>query len=64
MDTGSLKGKVFKKKMMNENKVYGVGAVALSGYAYFNMAVLSAITGPTLPSLAVVGGLMYGMSQF
>ena len=44
--------------------MYGLGAVGVAGYTYLNMAVLAAITGPTLPSLAVVGGLMYGMSQF
>jgi len=64
-DTASLKGAVFKKKALDEDKVKGLGALGLSMWGYFKLQALSLMVGTSvLPSVAVVGGLMYGLNKF
>ena len=64
MDTlvahGALKGSIFKAKMMNARRVYGLGSLTFAGLAYANMSTLSLMMGPTLPMLGIVGAAVYG----
>lgn len=64
-DTGALGGKIFKKKLMNESKVHGLGYLGLSAFGYMKLTSLSLMMGgPLLPSLAVAGAAMMGLNQF
>lgn len=59
-----LKGKVFKKKMLSEDKVKGLAAVGFSAYGYMKLTALSLMMGPMLPMSAIAASFVYGMSQF
>lgn len=63
-DTGRLGGKVFKRKALNEDRVWGIATLGLGGYLWSKFTCLSLMMGPFLPSVAVAGSLVYGMSRF
>jgi len=49
---------------MSEDKVKGLGAVALSTFGYMKLTTLSLMMGPMLPMSAIAASFVYGMSQF
>lgn len=64
-DTGALSGKIFKKKLLNEQKVHGLAYLGLASYGYLKLTSLSLMLGgPLLPSLVVAGTAMLGLQQF
>lgn len=63
--TSRLNGKVFKKKLMDEDKLKGLVSLSAGIYGYFKLPALSLMLGTSLlPSAAVAGGLLWGVSQF
>lgn len=50
--------------MLNENRVKGLVALGLSGYAWTNFYVLAGVLGSFLPSVAIAGSAVYAMSRF
>ena len=63
-DIGSLKGSVFKKKLMSANRLKGVGSFGLAGFAWANLVPLSLMVGPTLPAVGIACTALYGIIQF
>jgi len=63
-DTGSLGGKVFKKKFMNADKIRGLSMLGLSVFGWMKLPVLTMMMGSSLPMAAITMGAMYGMNQF
>ena len=61
---GALKGSVFKAKLMNAQRMYGLAAWGVAGATYFNMAQLTLMLGPALPTVAIVMSAMYGARAF
>jgi hypothetical protein len=65
-DHGSLKGSVFKRKMMNPNRLKGLGAFVASFYGLMGIkastCVLTPFFGPTIPLAACGIGFLYGMN--
>ena len=61
---GALKGSVFKAKLMSAQKMNGLAAWAFAGATYLNMAKVSMLLGPTLPTIGIVMGAMYGARAF
>ena len=64
VEYGDLKGSVFKAKLMNAQKMNGLAAWAFAGATYFNMAQVSLMLGPTLPTIGIVLSTMYGARAF
>jgi len=63
-DTGRLGGKVFKSKVMNEDRIWGLASLGFGGYLWSKFTCLSLMMGPLIPSVAVAGSLVYGMARF
>ena len=61
---GALKGSVFKAKAMSAQRMNGLAAWAFAGATYFNMAQISLMLGPALPTVAIVMSAMYGARAF
>lgn len=63
-DHGSLQGNVFKRKMLSAQRFKGLGAFGAVFLGCGNFTALSLMMGPAFPSIALAGGVMYGMSCF
>lgn len=64
-DTGALKGKIFKRKALDEKKVRGLGYLGLSAFGYLKLTSLSLMFGSAvLPSVAIAGATMAGLKSF
>lgn len=63
-DHVSLKGKIFKMKVLSPSRVRGIAAFGFSFYAYSNLIAISLMTGPTLPIVAIAASAFYGMRSF
>jgi len=63
-DHGSLKGSIFRAKMMSARRVRGLGGFGLAGMLYANFGALAMMMGPTVPTLSMVGSIMYGIKAF
>lgn len=61
---GSLKGSVFKMKAMSAARINGFAAWAFASATYFNMASISLMVGPALPTFGIVMSAMYGARLF
>ena len=61
---GSLKGSVFRMKALSAQRVNGLAAWAFAGATYFNMAQISLMLGPALPTAGIVFSFMYGARAF
>ncbi len=61
---GSLKGSIFRAKMLSQRRLYGLGSFGLAGFAYMHLSTLSMMLGPVAPVLGIVGATMYGARQF
>lgn len=59
---GSLKGKVFKAKLLSPERLRGLGALALSYTAYMKLLPLTLMMGSTVPMMGLVASTVYGMS--
>jgi len=64
VDHGQLKGSVFRAKMLNAQRMRGIGSLTLAGMLYSHMTALTMMMGPVLPVLSVVGTAMYGLRAF
>jgi len=68
MDTmvehGTLKGSIFKAKMMSAKRVRGLTGFGVAGVLYANMTMISLMLGPTIPTLGLMGSLIYGAKAF
>jgi hypothetical protein len=63
-DTGVLKGKIFKAKILTPSRVKGIASIGASIAAYKNLTMLTLMLGPMAPVAAIVGTAVYGMNQF
>ena len=61
---GALKGSVFKMKALSQARMRGFMAWSVAGASYFNMATLSLMMGPTLPTIGIVSAAIYGARTF
>ena len=61
VDCGKLKGAVFKRKMMSDNRVKAVSAFGAAGLAWLNLMPLTLMMGPTIPAVGMAASLLYGM---
>lgn len=64
VDHGALKGSVFKAKMMSARRVRGITSFGMAGLLYMNMTSLAMMLGPTVPTLGLIGSLIYGARAF
>ena len=64
VDHGSLKGSVFKMKMMSDARMKGLMSFALTGALYSHMTPIAMMVGPTAPTLGIVFTALYGMKKF
>ena len=55
---------IFKKKLLNEDKVKGLAAWVASAYTYSKLTALTLMMGKFLPSAAITYGVMYGMMKW
>lgn len=60
---GGLKGSIFRTKMLNSRRLYGLGSFAVAGGAYMHLATLSMMLGPTVPTLGIVASTIYGLKS-
>lgn len=60
---GALKGSIFKMKAMSPARLRGFAAWSVAGASFFNMATLSLMFGPTIPTLGIVASSYYGASS-
>jgi hypothetical protein len=60
-DHGSLKGKVFKMKLMTPARLKGLTAFGATAYAYSNLTALTMMLGPFIPMVGLTVGTVYGM---
>lgn len=60
-DHGSLKGKVFKMKLMTPARLKGLTAFGATAYAYSNLTALAMMLGPIIPMIGLTAGTVYGM---
>jgi hypothetical protein len=58
-DHGSLKGKVFKMKLMTPARLKGLTAFGATAYA--NLTALTMMLGPIIPMVGLTAGTVYGM---
>lgn len=63
-DTGALKGKVFKMKALNPQRLRGLTAFGLTYLGYTNFTAISLLVGPTIPILGLAASAFYGMTSF
>lgn len=61
---GSLKGSIFKAKLMSARRLYGLGSLGAASMAYMHMGTLSLMMGPTVPTLGIVAATVYGLKAF
>ena len=61
---GSLKGSVFKMKTLSAQRLNGLAAWAFAGATYLNMAQVSLMLGPAIPTIGIVMSAMYGAKSF
>jgi len=61
VDNGSLKGAVFKRKMMSTNRLHSAAAFGTAGILYSHLMPLTLMMGPTLPAVGMAASLLYGM---
>ena len=61
---GALKGSVFRAKTMSSRRLTGLGYFAVGSFAYMNLASLSMMLGPTLPTLAITAMAIQGARSF
>ena len=64
VDHGSLKGSIFRAKMMSARRLRGLGSFGLAGVLYAKFTPLMLMLGPTVPTLGIVGSLIYGATSF
>ena len=57
---GSLKGSVFRAKVMSQKRMMGLGYFAVGSMAYMHMASLTMMLGPTLPAVAIAAMAIQG----
>lgn len=60
-DHSTLKGAVFKRKLLNPPRLKGLGALAASAGIYSYLPYLTVYLGPTVPLLTAVLSGVYGM---
>ncbi len=63
-DHASLDGNIYKRKFLNPRRLQGLGAFAATGYIYWYLPYIAAVTGPTLPVIAGVFTGLMGMMGF
>jgi len=56
--------RIFKKKLLNEDKVRGLVAWGASAYGYMKLTSLTLMMGKFLPSAAITAGVVYGMMKW
>ena len=61
---GSLKGSIFRAKMMSARRLRGLGYFAVGSMAYMHMASLTLMLGPTLPAVAIAACAVQGARMF
>ena len=64
VDHGALKGSVFRAKALSARRVKGLAGFGVAGLVYMNMTSLALMLGPTVPTLSILGSLMYGAKAF
>ena len=57
---GSLKGSIFRMKVLSASRLRGVGCFTFAGLAYANLSTLSLMFGPTLPMIGIVSAAIFG----
>lgn len=62
-DTGSLKGAVFKRKLLTPNRLKALASFGLAGIGYTKLMALQLLMGPTLPAIGLAGLALYGASM-
>lgn len=60
----SLKGKIYKRRMLNPRRLKGLGALAASYGLYSYLPYIAVSAGPTLPVVAAALAGLYGMFAF
>ena len=64
-DHASLKGKVFKKKLMSPARLKGLTAFGFSALTYSKLHALTLLMGSSVcPAICIAGAIGYGMRQF
>lgn len=63
-DTGALKGKIFKAKLLTPDRLKGASSLFVSLAAYTHMVPLTLMFGSIAPVAAVVSTAVYGMHKF
>lgn len=63
VDHGSLKGAIFKKKLLSPARVKGLGSLSVAAALYSHLGVASMLLGPTLSCLTVAGATLYGLQS-
>ena len=61
---GSLKGSIFKSKMLSARRLKGLGAFGAATGAYMHLHSLSMLMGPVAPMFGIVAATMYGARAF
>ena len=50
--------------MLSARRLHGLAGFSAAGLVYMNMTSLALMLGPTIPTLSILGGLMYGAKAF
>jgi len=61
-DTGALKGKIFKAKVLTPSRLKGIASFGASLTAYKSMTALTLMFGPIPVVASIVGTAVYGMN--
>lgn len=64
VEHSSLKGSIYRAKMLSPRRLKGLGALTASVAGYMNFAALSLMIGPNIATAGLCASTYYGMMQF
>ena len=64
LHAGNLKGKVYRRKLLNPKRLKGVGAFVASYSIYSYLPYIAVSLGSTVPIVAACAAGLYGMLAF